>query len=156
MMAELHLQPATQHDRPWIQQQLQANNLPDADLLDILSVLKLAYHEAQRVGMGGIELYPPYGLLRSLVVAAPYRGKGYGKAFCNLLIAQAQEARVQELYLLTTTADSFFANLGFVNVERNSAPTAIQNTCEFSHLCPAIAVCMRIVISAKVDTYDIV
>jgi amino-acid N-acetyltransferase len=156
MMAELHLQPATKHDRPWIQQQLQANNLPDADLLNILSALKLAYHGDQRVGMGGIELYPPYGLLRSLVVAAPYRGKGYGKALCQLLVEQSYEARIQELYLLTTTADLFFANLGFVKIKRDSAPTAIQNTREFSHLCPAIAICMRIVIPAKVDTHDIV
>jgi amino-acid N-acetyltransferase len=156
MIVELHLQPVIQDDFPWIQRQLQENSLPDADIFDVLNVLRLAYHNDQLVGMGGIESYPPYGLLRSLVVAAPYRGKGYGKALCQCLVEQACEAGIQELYLLTTTADSFFANLGFARIERNSAPTAIHNTREFSHLCPSIAVCMRIMTSAKVDTHDIV
>jgi amino-acid N-acetyltransferase len=50
--------------------------------------------------------------------------------------------RVRHLYLLTTTADLFFARTGYQVIPRESAPAPIQETAEFQSICPASAVCM--------------
>lgn len=50
---------------------------------------------------------------------------------------------VEEVYLLTTTAEGFFARLGYERVEREGAPESIRGTKEFSSICPSSAVLMR-------------
>ena len=44
---------------------------------------------------------------------------------------------VHALYLLTTTAESFFEHRGYRRIDRAEAPPSIQSTREFSSLCPA-------------------
>jgi len=51
------------------------------------------------------------------------------------LFAQSQGA--EEIYLLTSTAERFFERLGYARVLREAAPVAIQQTQEFSALCPS-------------------
>ena len=55
----------------------------------------------------------------------------------------AQSRGVQELCLLTTTAEHFFERLGYQRAEREAAPASIRGTSEFTTLCPASAVFMR-------------
>lgn len=138
----VRLRNAEQRDIPLIQSWLQQNHLPDSDVLDILDGLFLMQHQNVDIGLGGIELYPPYGLLRSVVIAEPFRGKGYGKLLCFLLMEHATAHKIHTLFLLTETAPDFFASLGFEQIERQTAPPALQNTTEFSHLCPSSATCM--------------
>jgi amino-acid N-acetyltransferase len=94
-------------------------------------------------GVVGLELYPPVALLRSLAVAAQSRGRGLG----NHLLAEAERfakaRKVKEIYLLTTTAERFFARAGYERIPRDAAPAAIRRTQEFSSLCPASSVVMR-------------
>lgn len=97
----------------------------------------------------GLELYGEVALLRSLVVAAGARGLGHGTA----LVAQAEiyagEQGVQEIYLLTTTAQAFFQQLGYAHCARAEAPATIGQTAEFSSLCPASSAFMRKRIEAR-------
>jgi amino-acid N-acetyltransferase len=44
---------------------------------------------------------------------------------------------VEVVYLLTTTAESFFAHRGYRRIERSQAPESIRSTREFSEICPA-------------------
>ncbi|HUF21287.1 MAG TPA: hypothetical protein VMP00_11095, partial [Burkholderiales bacterium] len=44
---------------------------------------------------------------------------------------------VESLFLLTTTADHFFLDLGYSLASRDNAPSSIQATSQFSSLCPA-------------------
>jgi amino-acid N-acetyltransferase len=53
------------------------------------------------------------------------------------------EKGIEEFYLLTTTADKFFARNGFEVIDRNKVPSSIAGTNEFDSICPATAVCMR-------------
>jgi amino-acid N-acetyltransferase len=137
------LQSATVHDLPLIQRCLEQNHLPSIDIPSVLDKLFLAHLASEVVGIGGVETYGKYGLLRSLVIAKAFRGKGYGRVLCQLLTEQARMQGVQELYLLTTTADLFFEAFGFERVDRQTAPDVLQQTSEFSQLCPASAVCMK-------------
>jgi len=50
---------------------------------------------------------------------------------------------VRELYLLTTTAERFFATRGYAGIERERVPDTVRASAEFSALCPASAVVMR-------------
>ena len=60
------------------------------------------------------------------------------------LIQQARSENLQALYLLTNTAERFFTKLGFEQINRQAAPVTMQNTTEFSSLCPDSAICMRL------------
>jgi amino-acid N-acetyltransferase len=90
----------------------------------------------------GLELYRNSGLLRSLAVATPARGRGLGKRLVAHAERYAQEHGVKELYLLTTTAEAFFSRLGYRRVERDAVPDAIKATREYSGICPASSAVM--------------
>lgn len=94
------------------------------------------------VGIGAVEFCGDYGLLRSLVIEEPFRGKGYGKELCSQLMEYARTNGVKELYLLILTAADFFEKLGFERINRQTAPEPISQTTEFMSLCPVSAVCM--------------
>ena len=82
-------------------------------------------------GVVGLELYGKVGLLRSLVVSPRRRSSGLGSALVAHAEGVAQSRGVAALYLLTTTAEAFFRQLGYVRVAREVAPTEIQRTSEF-------------------------
>jgi amino-acid N-acetyltransferase len=87
-------------------------------------------------GLVGLELYGDVALLRSLAVAAAQRGAGWGSALVAYAERHAQDHGVKFLYLLTTTAESFFLRRGYARLAREEAPEAIQNTSEFAGICP--------------------
>ncbi len=87
-------------------------------------------------GLVGLEIYESNALLRSLAVVEEARGSGAGKALLNAIESYAQERGVQALYLLTTTADAFFARNGYTEVSREVAPESIRQTREFAGICP--------------------
>jgi len=138
----LQLRPASPSDLPWIQTWLQHYQLPTADLSESLGCLSLGIQADAIIGCGGIERHGDDGLLRSLVIAPPWQGQGYGQRLCRQLIHKAQLEGVRGLYLLTNTAPGFFAKLGFQPMERQLAPATLQQTTEFTSLCPAAAICM--------------
>ena len=115
-------------------------NLPTSDLTD---AHLLHFFASGEDGVVGLELYPPVALLRSLAVAASARGRGIGSALLADAEHYAREHRIQQIYLLTSTAERFFARAGYERVERAAVPQAIQETQEFSTLCPASSALMR-------------
>jgi len=88
-------------------------------------------------GLVGLEMFGNVALLRSLVVADGLRGTGAGSRLLEHAERHARAAGVNALYLLTTTAESFFARRGYVCAGRESAPEAIRGTREFAGICPA-------------------
>jgi amino-acid N-acetyltransferase len=90
----------------------------------------------------GLAIFDTIGLLRSLAVARDCRGSGVGKALVAEAEQYARSLGVNELYLLTTTAERFFERLGYSHTHRESAPDAIRQTSEFSDLCPCSAALM--------------
>jgi amino-acid N-acetyltransferase len=122
---------------------LNAASLPTSDLTD--AHMERFYYcgpPNQLTGLVGFEIHGSDALLRSLVVAPAQRSGGVGK----LLVAHAEEeARalgVKAIYLLTTTAQTFFSHCGYATLERGEAPELIRATREFASLCPATAVLM--------------
>jgi N-acetylglutamate synthase-like GNAT family acetyltransferase len=95
------------------------------------------------LGVVGLESDGSVGLLRSLCVAAAHRGAGIGDALVQAIEAHASKQGIAQLFLLTTTAEHFFARRGYAVIPRGDAPRALQATREFVALCPASAVCMQ-------------
>lgn len=143
MTANLQLKYAKSEDIPLIQDLLLKEGLPASDIvLDIIHIY-LFYDKENLVGITGLENFSSYGLLRSVVVVKDYKGKGLGKQMCSSTLKKAEELGVDELYLLTETAEIFFQTLGFETIERNEAPGFIKSTTEFKNLCPDSAAFMR-------------
>ena len=92
---------------------------------------------AEPDGIVGLELYGMQALLRSLVVAEPMRSTGLGSALLDQAESHARRAGVQSIYLLTTTAESFFGHRGYLLTHRDDAPASIRATREFADICPA-------------------
>jgi len=94
--------------------------------------------------LGGyaLEIYPPDALLRSVIVDKRHRGSGLGVQIIAQAMDVAGHNNLKTLYLLTTTADNFFAKLGFQVLERSKVPVKIASTKEFKTFCPDSAICM--------------
>jgi len=117
--------------------------LPSVDVTEEALEHFLVYRDEIGVaGVVGLERYGEVALLRSLVVANEHMGRGLGRRLVVAAEALAAKLNVRSIYLLTTTAESFFEYLGFRRIQREEAPLAIRNSREFSSLCPATAVVM--------------
>lgn len=122
---------------------LQKSGLPTADLTEThMQDFLVAEEAATPVGMIGVEEYTDCGLLRSLIVDESFRGSGVGASLVAALEARSAERGLRMLWLLTIDADPFFTILGYSEVPRGEAPPAVQNSAEFSSLCPGDAVLM--------------
>lgn len=122
---------------------LQASGLPKDDLVLENSVFLVSRDgDGNIIASGGFETYGPYALLRSVAIAPLLRNMGFGVLIVGELLAQAKKKQVSKVYLLTETAEVFFAKLGFERVGREDAPSEIKASTEFSSVCPVSAVLM--------------
>lgn len=90
----------------------------------------------------GLQVGGDVALCRSLAVAPYARGRGFGKELLHQAEVDAQSQGVKTIFLLTETAQGFFARHGYRQSARAAAPPFIRATAEFSKLCPDRAVCM--------------
>lgn len=104
----------------------------------------VADEQAEVVGAIGFEVYADAALLRSAVVAPAHRGKRLGHSLVERLIGEASVRDIDTLYLLTTTAQPFFAGFGFEVLPREQVPTLVKSSVEFRGACPDSAVAMRL------------
>jgi amino-acid N-acetyltransferase len=127
-----------------VKQLLEEARLPTSDLTEAHLEHFLGCGENGALeGVVGLELYPPLALLRSLAVTSISRSRGLGATLLAEAERYARSREVKEIYLLTTTAERFFARAGYERIQREAAPQAIRETKEFSNLCPASSAVMR-------------
>lgn len=93
-------------------------------------------------GVVGVELHGSVALLRSLAVVPSKRSSGLGSELLARVEQYAVEKGVRSLFLLTTTAESYFKKRGYSRLLRETAPEVIQKTAEFTSICPASSVFM--------------
>jgi amino-acid N-acetyltransferase len=118
-------------------------HLPTIDITEeLLDNFFFAGSADAPLGIVGLEVERPYALLRSLVVDTSSRSSGLGSELLAQAERHAQASGVQTLYLLTTTAESFFAKRGYSRAPRTEAPPFINSSAEFASLCPASAAFM--------------
>lgn len=117
---------------------LSANALPIADVSVSSPLWFFGIRDGGAlVAVIGLELDPPFGLLRSLAVRSTFRKRGLARELVSFAESWSAAQGVESLFLLTTTADQFFLGLGYSLASRADAPSVIQATSQFSGLCPA-------------------
>jgi amino-acid N-acetyltransferase len=117
---------------------LEAEGLPASDLTeDHLEHFFFTGSDGAPSALVGLEIYGESALLRSLVVSAAARTQGLGSALVLHAEEYAAAHQVRALYLLTTTAETYFEHRGYRRIDRAEAPPAIKSTREFASLCPS-------------------
>lgn len=134
--------PATARDYPGIEAVLREHHLPEAGLHAHLDTTLVARHGGRVVGTAALELYDRSALLRSVAVTGRQRGTGLGRALTAAALHLARRRGVDQIYLLTETAEGFFSHLGFRRTDRAAVATPVRESVEFTTACPATAVCM--------------
>lgn len=136
------IRPAGPGDLAGMLDLLSAADLPAAGVAEWLPHYFVAEHGGRLVGAAGLELYETSALLRSVVVAESWRGRGLGGALVGHAIEAARVEGVTDIYLLTETADRYFPKFGFQRIERADVPAPVRESVEFRELCPASAAVM--------------
>lgn len=138
------LRPATAADGERIEQLLEGLQLPTEGIAPHLANFFVAERDGMLVGVIGLERYGEEALLRSAAVDSGVQGHGIGRSLTEHAIGEAAAGGIDTLYLLTTTAERFFAHYGFETVSRSDVPPHVQRSIEFTSSCPASATVMRL------------
>lgn len=127
------------HDEAALNMLLESCELSGEDITpEMLEHFLVAHLGKALVACAGLEvLADETGLLRSVAVDEAHRGTGLGKQLVAAMEEHARKAGVLDMYLLTTTAEAFFASLGYRKLTRADAPAGIAATEQFSSLCPS-------------------
>jgi amino-acid N-acetyltransferase len=143
MKVDVAIRDATARDLPVIERALLAAHLPVEGVAAAIGEFVVADEGSGPIGAAGLEWHGRHALLRSVVVAPGNRGRGLARVMVDQLLARAAERGVDDVFLLTTTAERYFATLGFVPIDRPDAPAAIRASAEFASICPGDATVMR-------------
>ena len=100
------------------------------------------------LGAAGLEISGDDALLRSLAVSEDFRHRGVGQSLVEAVERHALSMGVKRVYLLTLTAEKFFARQGYQPAERADAPAGIQASEAFRSCCPDAATCLHKQLSA--------
>jgi len=140
---------ATHLDLPIIERLLAETKLPAEGIAPHIEHFVLACSGDKPVGVAGLEIHQESALFRSFAVLPEHRGEGLGQALFDRALAHAHGLKIKELFLLTSTAEAYFARRGFQKCARDSAPPLLQSSPEFKSLCPLSASCMRLELGQK-------
>jgi amino-acid N-acetyltransferase len=121
---------------------LDRSGLPTAGVADNFSQFLVAEADGRLVGVVGLELYGESALLRSAAVEESWRGSGVGRVLVERALDVARERGIEDVYLLTTTAENYFPKFGFVCVRRDEVAQGVRSSVEFQAACPASATVM--------------
>jgi amino-acid N-acetyltransferase len=99
-------------------------------------------YEDVPVGFGGLEIHDGDAVLRSVVTLPPLRQLGMGGAIVAKLEEEARLHKCRAIYLVTTSEEEFFADLGYSACDRNAVPKAVRASGEFAALPPSASIAM--------------
>jgi N-acetylglutamate synthase-like GNAT family acetyltransferase len=139
----MKIRNAAKPDLPAVEQLLKANKLPLDGVRDNFDSFVVAVEGDMVVGVVGLEKFDSAALLRSAVVQAEARGGGVGRQLVEQILERAEQSGIDEVYLLTTTAQDYFPRFGFSRTTRASVPEAVKASAEFRGACPDTAVVME-------------
>ena len=140
---DIHIESAQPTDREAIISLLEQAHLLTGDLPVGLPDFVITKEAGRLVGVAGLECFGPVGLLRSVAVEPQHQGQQIASQLIGRLLQTAQASNLEAVYLITTTADRYFERYGFQPVNRQEVPVAIQQTQQFSDLCPSSAIVMK-------------
>jgi amino-acid N-acetyltransferase len=147
----MKIRPATSNDLAAVESLLSASDLPLDGVRENFSTFVVAEDQGAIAGAIGLEKFGPVALLRSAVVSPDYRGSGVGSRLVEKVLERAEQEGIEELFLLTTTAENYFPRFGFTRTDRLAVPGAMQASAEFQGACPDSAAVMKRRITTRVS-----
>ncbi len=143
--SSMRLERASGADVPAVEALLSAADLPLDGAADAVASLGVVARDAAGavVGAAALERFGSAGLLRSVVVAPGARGLGVGRAVVEEAERLAAAEGLDDLYLITETAEAWFPRLGWAPVPRSVAQAAVGESIEFTTVCRDKGVPMR-------------
>ena len=138
----MRIRNAKSEDLAAVEDLLSSSDLPVDGVRDNFSSFVVAEDRDEIAGAIGFEKYGSVALLRSAVVSSKHRGTGVGQQLVEQLLERAENAGIDELYLLTTTAEKYFPRFGFTTTTRSAVPEAVKASAEFRGACPETAIVM--------------
>ena len=122
---------------------LAESGLPTDDLSQQdLSLFRIEGTGNSLSAVGGLERFHNTALLRSVATAAAMQGQGIASRIVGELENIAVDEGIENLYLLTESAQRYFESKGYKVVERADVPGSIRESRQFSTLCPDSATVM--------------
>ena len=143
MMQNFNIRFANEDDHTSINDLLNEAKLCPVESKELLANFLIIAFEEKIIGVIGLEIFGEDALLRSFAVEEEFRQKGIGTRLYNEIMEMAPAKNINQIYLLTETAQKYFELRGFGIVDRNSAPSKILDSAEFKTFCHKSAVCMR-------------
>lgn len=134
--------PASQDSFSAAIELLKKNNLPTEDISPGTQLF-VVEEENEVIATVAVEYDYNDALLRSLSVSEKKRNLGIGKELVNFIEDYVHKQGVQNIFLLTTTADHFFSGKGYKIIDRSNVPQFIQNTKEYSVICASSSTLMK-------------
>lgn len=132
------------HDLTAVLSLLRRASLPTEGVAEHLGRFFVAEVEGAIIGCVGLEVYGQTALLRSLAVTREFQNRGLGSQLAEHALHQAASLGLDNVLLLTTTAEGFFKQFGFTKITREDVPEQIRQSVEFRLNCCETAVCMRL------------
>lgn len=93
------------------------------------------------LGVLGVETCATAAVLRSFAVEPAARKAGIGKVLVEHVLAKLKTSGYADLYLLTNTAEGYFANYGFTDTGRGQLPAEVLSSAIFTADCCASCSC---------------
>src|SRR5262245_55617970 len=123
--------PAMPGDVRAILDLVESVHLPPEGIAEAMEYFWVARAGERIVGTVGLEVYNDVALLRSLAVTPACQHAGLGRALTETALDCLTTRQFRAVYLLTSTAEAFFARHGFCFVERDAVPASVQQSLEF-------------------------
>jgi len=138
----MKIRKATNRDLDAVEGLLSANDLPLDGVKENLAGFIVAEEGGRVIGAVGLERFGSVALLRSAVVSEGRRGGGVGRRLVEHILDYAESDGIEEVFLLTTTAEDYFPRFGFTRTTRSAVPPAVKASAEFQGACPDTALVM--------------
>jgi amino-acid N-acetyltransferase len=151
--AEMKFRQATDRDLEAVESLLAASKLPLDGVKENFSSFVVAEEGGEIAGAIGLEKFGSVALLRSAVVTPAHRGSGVGRRLVEQVLERAATDGIQELFLLTTTAEKYFPRFGFTSTTRSEVPPSVKASVEFQGACPDTAVVMKRRVATAATTH---
>lgn len=133
------IEAASPADLPAVLALLRHCGLPIDGLSEHLGTTLIARDKGAIVGSAALEIYDGAALLRSVAVAQAQRQTGLGQRIVRNALELARQNGIQQVFLLTETAENFFPRFGFRPIDRSAVPFSVQQSIEFTSACPSSA-----------------
>jgi N-acetylglutamate synthase-like GNAT family acetyltransferase/protein-tyrosine-phosphatase len=141
-MPTTSFEPAAGGDLEAIRGLLAASLLPSRDIGLRNQRFIVARQNGKIVGCAGLEVYGHDGQVRSIAVDWTRRTAGLGTRLHERLLQEAVLCDVRRLFVITATAEDFFARHGYSKVRLDEVPAEIRASEEFRMHSPASAATM--------------